>query len=166
MGVSAILSSGVRKFFRGGPKFLRFDIFSRDADCQLGGSQENVSIVSARGGVPKWAFLASADMWMTPKGKGMSFGVISQAQEQGFNSGNRVSLWVSKACYYFFLISKDLLLWYLILIPINTRFFRKIRLSWIRVMLLIQLKVSLCDKLVLFIPIGTFNSQVRNILFI
>ena len=52
------------KFFRGGQKFLQFDIFSRDADCQLGGGpQENVSIVSARGGgVPKWAFLASADM--------------------------------------------------------------------------------------------------------
>ena len=48
----------------------------------------------------------------------------------------------------------------------KTGFMKKIRLFWIRVMLLIQLKVSLCDKLVLFIPIGTFNSQVRNILFI
>ena len=58
------------KFYRGGQKFLRSTFFSRYADCQLGGgSQENVSIVSARGGVPKWAFLASADMWMTPKHK-------------------------------------------------------------------------------------------------
>ena len=42
-------------------QMLRF----RDADCQLGGrrSEDFVSMVSARGeGVPKWAFLASADI--------------------------------------------------------------------------------------------------------
>ena len=63
-GFRQFYRAGFENFFRGGLKFLRFDIFSRDADCQLGGwgSQENVSIVSARGGVPKWAFLASADM--------------------------------------------------------------------------------------------------------
>ena len=62
---SKIFIERFRKFFRGAGKIFAFDMFSRDADCQLGGegSQENVSIVSARGeGVPKWAFLASADI--------------------------------------------------------------------------------------------------------
>ena len=68
MGLRQYLSSRVRKFLWRGAKILAFHIFfSRNAYCQLGGSQENVSIVSARGGVPKWTFLASADMWMTPK---------------------------------------------------------------------------------------------------
>ena len=67
MGLPKFLLGGVRKFLLRGANFLAFKIFSKYADCQLGGgSQENVSIVSARGGVPKWAFLASADMWMTP----------------------------------------------------------------------------------------------------
>ena len=53
--------------YRGGQKFLRSTFFRGMLTVsQGGGSQENVSIVSARG-VPKWAFLASADMWMTPK---------------------------------------------------------------------------------------------------
>ena len=66
-GFNNIYRVAFENFYRGGQKFLRSTFFSRYADCQLGGgSQENVSIVSAWG-VPKWAFLASADMWMTPK---------------------------------------------------------------------------------------------------
>ena len=47
---------------------MGFDIFSRDADCQLGGgggSKENVSKVSARGGPKMGIFGVAADMWMT-----------------------------------------------------------------------------------------------------
>ena len=48
------------KFYRGGQKFLRSTFFSRYADCQLGGgSQENVSIVSARGGPKMGLFSVS-----------------------------------------------------------------------------------------------------------
>ena len=67
-GVSKNFNERFQKILSKGAKILEFDIFSRYADCQLGGgSQENVSIVSARGGgSPIWAFLASADMWMTP----------------------------------------------------------------------------------------------------
>ena len=45
----------------GSKKFLRLNIFSRDADCQLGGgrSQENLSIVSARGGPLNYSLLLS-----------------------------------------------------------------------------------------------------------
>ena len=51
MGLQQYLSSRVQKFLSRGATIFAFDIFSRYADCQLGGgSQENVSIVSARGG--------------------------------------------------------------------------------------------------------------------
>ena len=52
MGGSKIFIKRVLKLFRGeGGRNSCVDMFSRDADCQLGGegSQENVSIVSARG---------------------------------------------------------------------------------------------------------------------
>ena len=65
IGVSTILSGGLRKNFQRGLKFLRFDIFSRDADCQLGGgggSKENVSKVSAREGPKMGIFGVAADM--------------------------------------------------------------------------------------------------------
>ena len=75
---SKMLSSKFENFLGRGQNSC-VDMFSRDADCQLGGegSQENVSIVSARGeGVPKWAFLASADIWTLPNQE-----VLSRKQE-------------------------------------------------------------------------------------
>ena len=61
MGLRQFLSSCVRKILsKGGAKILAFDIFSRYADCQVGGgSQENVSIVSARGGPKMGLFSVS-----------------------------------------------------------------------------------------------------------
>ena len=44
-----------------------FKNLSREADCQLGGVPRKCQHSVSMGGVPKWAFLASADMWMTPK---------------------------------------------------------------------------------------------------
>ena len=51
----------------GGWFFYGSENLSRYADCQLGGlgSENFVSMVSARG-CPKWAILASADIWITP----------------------------------------------------------------------------------------------------
>ena len=48
-------------FYRGGQKFLPSTFFSRYADCQLGGggSQENVSIMSAREGSKNGLFSVS-----------------------------------------------------------------------------------------------------------
>ena len=67
MGLRQFLSSRVRKILSRGAKILAFDIFSRYADCQLGGVPRKCQHSVSMGGVPKWAFLASADMWMTPK---------------------------------------------------------------------------------------------------
>ena len=54
IGLRQFLSSRVQKILSRGAKILLSTFFSRYADCQLGGgSQENVSIVSARGGGPQ-----------------------------------------------------------------------------------------------------------------
>ena len=66
--LTIFIKSHLKNFVEGG-KNSCVGHFLRYADCQLRGgvgSQENVSLVSARGVVPKWAFLAPADMWMTP----------------------------------------------------------------------------------------------------
>jgi len=43
MGLRQFLSSRVRKFLSRGAKILAFDIFSRYADCQLGGGPKKMS---------------------------------------------------------------------------------------------------------------------------
>ena len=59
-GFDNIYRVAFENFYRGGQKFLRSTFFSRYADCQLGGgSQENVSIVSARGGPKMGLFSVS-----------------------------------------------------------------------------------------------------------
>ena len=64
MGLRQFLSSCVRKILLRGAEMLAFDIFSRYADCQLGGV-----LRKCQHRVIKWAFLASADMRMTQKQK-------------------------------------------------------------------------------------------------
>ena len=41
--------------------------YPKDVVCQLEGVPRKCQHSVSMGGVPKWAFLASADMWMTPK---------------------------------------------------------------------------------------------------
>ena len=66
-GFNNIYRVAFENCYRGEQKFLRSTFFSRYADCQLGGVPRKCQHSVSMGGVPKWAFLASADMWMTPK---------------------------------------------------------------------------------------------------
>ena len=59
-GFDNIYRVAFENVYQGGQKFLRSTFFSRYADCQPGGgSQENVSIVSARGGPKMGLFSVS-----------------------------------------------------------------------------------------------------------
>ena len=63
MGLRQYLSSRVRKFLsRGGKNSCVRHFSRRSVPVSWGGSQENVRIVSARGGGPKIGLLASVDI--------------------------------------------------------------------------------------------------------
>ena len=67
MGLQQYLSSRVRKLLSKGAKILAINIFFEVCWLSARGVPRKCQHSVSMGGVPKWAFLASADMWMTPK---------------------------------------------------------------------------------------------------